>query len=103
MTAVFRGYKEAGLVLMFTEESGLTVDDLLETAWNTYHAGFKYVHERSGQGLRPADPQPPSALEGNVPASWAECAERAGYKRVASGAPEAVRYTHTPQPAGIIQ
>ncbi len=79
MLQVFAGYEAAGLLLLFTEESALSVDDLLETAWNTYHAGFKYVHERSGQGLRPAVPALPSALEGPLPASWLECATRAGY------------------------
>ena len=44
MVAVFAEYARAGLLLMFTEESALSVDDLIETAWNTYHAGFKYVH-----------------------------------------------------------
>ena len=68
-------------MLLFTEESALSVDDLLHTAWNTYHAGFKYVHERSGQGLRPAIPAPPSALDGPLPASWTECATAAGYVR----------------------
>ncbi len=78
---VFRQYEEAGILLLFTEESALSVDDLLHTAWNTYHAGFKYVHERSGQGLRPASPVPPSALDGPLPASWTECSTRAGYVR----------------------
>ncbi len=83
MTRVLEGYCRAGIVLLFTEESALSVEDLLETAWNTYHAGFKYVHERSGQGLRPAVTRPPSALEeGPSRASWSECAERAGYLRV---------------------
>lgn len=81
MEAVFRDYEAAGFLLIFTEESALSVDALLETAWNTYHAGFRYVHERSGQGLRPAVPEPASPLEGALPASWTECAERAGYVR----------------------
>jgi hypothetical protein len=81
MTRVFERYAEAGVVLLFTEETALAVEDLLETAWNTYHAGFKYVHERSGQGLRPAGIRPPSAFEESPPASWTECAERAGYVR----------------------
>ena len=81
MTAVFRAYEQAGIVLIFTEETALAVDDLLETAWNTYHAGFKYMHERSGQGLRPSYARPPSPLEGPLPASWTECAEQAGYVR----------------------
>jgi hypothetical protein len=81
MTAVLAGYERAGIVLLFTEETALAIEDLLATAWNTYHAGFKYVHERSGQALRPAVPRPPSALEGKLPMSWSECAERAGYVR----------------------
>lgn len=82
MISVFEGYERAGIVLVFTEESALSVDDLLETAWNTYHAGFKYVHERSGQGLRPASPAPASALGESIAASWDECATRAGYVRL---------------------
>jgi hypothetical protein len=82
MVEVFRGYETAGIVVIFTEESALSVDDLLETAWNTYHAGFKYVHERSGQGLRPAVPSPTPGLGPPLPASWVECATRAGYVRL---------------------
>jgi hypothetical protein len=82
MIAVFEGYERAGIVLLFTEESALAIDDLVETAWNTYHAGFRYVHERSGQGLRAATARPPLPLEGARPASWTECAERAGYVRL---------------------
>ena len=85
MVEIFRGYQEAGIVLIFTEESALSVDDLLHTAWNTYHAGFKYVHDKSGQGLRPAEPPPKDATPRygrTLKASWRECAERAGYVRV---------------------
>ena len=57
------------------------MDDLLETAWNTYHSGFRYVHERSGQGLRPATSPVPSTYGPPLPASWTECASRAGYVR----------------------
>jgi hypothetical protein len=101
MVAVFEGYARAGLVLLFTEESALALDDLLQTAWNTYHAGFRYVHERSGQGLRPAMPQPPSRLGKPLPASWAECATRAGYVRVEAycGRSRTI-YPHTP-PSGL--
>ena len=82
MEEVFRGYQEAGIILLFTEESALSVDDLLATAWNTYHAGFKYVHQRSGQGLRPASKGPISKLGRPLPASWNECATKAGYVRL---------------------
>ena len=81
MIEVFARYRRAGIVLLFTEESALSVDALLETAWNTYHGAFRYVHERSGQVLRPATPIPPSALGAPLPASWTECATRAGYVR----------------------
>lgn len=84
MVEVFAGYERAGIVLLFTEESALSVDDLLETAWNTYHGAFKYVHERSGQVLRPANPALPSPLGAPLPASWTECAQRAGYVRAAA-------------------
>jgi len=82
LRAVFSGYEAAGMVLLFTEESALSTADLLDTAWNTYHAGFRYVHERSGQGLRSASPGPPSPFGDRVRASWQECAESAGYRRV---------------------
>lgn len=84
MVAVFRAYEAAGILLLFTEESALSVDDLLETAWNTYHAGFRYVHERSGQGLRPAGPPAPTTLGRPLPASWNECATKAGYVRASA-------------------
>jgi hypothetical protein len=82
MIAVFRDYAQAGVLLLFTEESALRIDDLLATAWNTYHAGFRYVHEKSGQGLRPAEPAPPSSLGRSLGKSWRECAEAAGYVRI---------------------
>jgi hypothetical protein len=82
MVEVFRGYHEAGFVLLFTEESALSIDDLRATAWNTYHAGFKYVHDKSGQALRPAEPPPrPARLGRPMLAPWSECARRAGYVR----------------------
>ncbi|MDP2342044.1 MAG: hypothetical protein Q8O67_13890 [Deltaproteobacteria bacterium] len=82
MIDVFKGYADAGILLLFTEENALRVDDLLTTAWNTYHAGFRYVHEKSGQGLRPAEPAPPSRFGRSLQKSWRECAETAGYVRV---------------------
>lgn len=82
MVEVFRGYEAAGIVLLFTEESALSVEDLLRTAWNTYHASFRYVHDRSGQGLRPATTAPGSTMDPTLPASWLECATRAGYVRL---------------------
>ncbi|MBO1320569.1 hypothetical protein [Acanthopleuribacter pedis] len=75
MVEVFRGYADAGILLIFTEETGLSDDDLLNTAWNTYHAGFRHVHEMSGQGLRPSW----RSHEGGL-LSWSECARQAGYR-----------------------
>lgn len=80
MVRVFRAYREAGILLIFTEESSLTDAELLATGWNTYHAGFRYVHELSGQGLRPAGDGPDD--RGRL--SWKACVEKAGYK-VAAG------------------
>jgi hypothetical protein len=98
MTSVLAGYADAGIVLLFTEETGLGVDELLSSAWNTYHAGFKYVHERSGQGLRPAEERAPSPLETTPPLSWAECASAAGYVRVDAFSPRG-RTVHPFTPA----
>jgi len=81
MTSIFEVYEKAGLILLFTEENALSVDDLLETGWNTYHSGFRYVHERSGQGLRPAEAPAPSTHASPLPASWTEVATEAGYLR----------------------
>lgn len=75
MIEAFRGYAAAGVVVIFTEETGLTDADLRATAWNTYHAGFRYVHEMSGQGLRPSWD---SAFRKTL-WSWRRCAEAAGY------------------------
>ena len=72
---VFRGYEQAGFLLIFTEESALHDEALLHTAWNTYHAGFRYVHEMSGQGLRPAA----ESESGTERWSWRKCAELGGY------------------------
>ncbi len=82
MAEVFRGYHEAGILLLFTEENALSVDDLRATAYNTYHAGFKYVHEKSGQCLRPASPRPRPRLGPPLRAAWSECASEAGYVRL---------------------
>ena len=81
MIEVFRSYEDAGILLLFTEENALAIDDLRATAWNTYHAGFKYVHEKSGQGLRPAESRAPVRLGKPLRAAWSECARRAGYVR----------------------
>jgi hypothetical protein len=85
MIEVFRGYHDAGIVLAFTEESALSVDDLRATAFNTYHAGFRYVHDKSGQGLRPAEPTGrPERIGRPLLAAWSECARRAGYVRLSA-------------------
>lgn len=82
MISVFEGYRKAGIILLFTEENALSIDDLRATAFNTYHAGFKYVHEKSGQGLRPAEPRPRPRLGRRLRASWEQCATRAGYVKM---------------------
>lgn len=76
MAAMLRGYREAGVHIVFTEESGLTDDQIRTAAWNTYHAGFRYTHQISGQVPRapwPMDPPSPRL-------SWTEVFERAGYR-----------------------
>lgn len=79
MVKVFEAYREAGLVVIFVEESGLNVEQLRRSAWNSYHAGFRWVHQTSGQGLRA--PWPSGDPKARL--SWSECAERAGYEVVA--------------------
>ncbi len=81
MIRVFRAYAEAGIVLLFTEANAFSVRDLLSTAWNTYHAGFMYVHEKSGQGLRPARPIAEAHRGRRLRASWTRCGAAAGYVR----------------------
>jgi hypothetical protein len=71
---VFRKYCDAGFLLIFTEESALGDHDLLSTGWNTYHAGFRYVHELSGQGLRPA-----GGVDHQGRYSWKICSSLGGY------------------------
>jgi hypothetical protein len=75
MLEVFGIYQKAGILIIFTEETGLTDTDLLATAWNTYHAGFRFVHEMSGQGLRPSW----NRRYLQKVWSWRRCAQKAGY------------------------
>ena len=75
MIGVFEEYRQAGFVLIFTEESALSDEDVINTAWNTYHAGFRYVHEMSGQRLRPIW----DSGEEDQRWGWRRCAEEAGY------------------------
>jgi hypothetical protein len=84
MKQVFQGYADAGIILLFTEENALAIDDIRQTAWNTYHAAFKYVHEKSGQGLRPAEPRGNVRLGEGLRAAWSECAVSGGYRRIAA-------------------
>ncbi|MDA1113417.1 MAG: hypothetical protein O3A95_03855 [Planctomycetota bacterium] len=81
MTKVLSGYEGMGIVLLFTEENALSVEDLRNTAWNTYHSGFKYVHALSGQVLRPGVARTPHRSGHLMRASWEECALAAGYVR----------------------
>ena len=79
MVKVFSEYAKAGILVIFTEESGLTDKDLLATGFNTYHAGFRYVHEISGQGLRPVY----DSDDCHDRLSWQTCAEKGGYEVLA--------------------
>jgi len=101
MVEVFRGYHEAGIVLLFTEENALSIDDLRATAWNTYHAGFKFVHEKSGQGLRPAESRPRARLGRPLRAAWSECARKAGYVRADSYCTRTRKIYPYPPPSGF--
>jgi hypothetical protein len=74
IVSVFRQYCDAGMIVVFTEESALGDKDLQSTAWNTYHAGFRYVHELSGQGLRPVYGTDKVGRH-----SWRMCAALGGY------------------------
>ena len=95
MIAVFKAYCNAGIVLIFTEESGLSNEDLTRTGWNTYHAGFRYVHELSGQGLRPAfDTAEAMRL------SWKKCAENGGYRVLDKYSPKTRTIYPHPRPDG---
>ena len=73
VVAALRGYAGAGIVLLFIEETGLSASEIRETAWNTYHAGFRYTHELSGQCLRPSVDHP------DMRKSWSRCIAEAGY------------------------
>lgn len=79
MRGVFEAYCQAGLVLLFTEETALSIRDQMATAWNTYHPAFRYTHEKSGQGLRPSELNPPDPFGAVMPMSWIDCAEQGGY------------------------
>jgi hypothetical protein len=81
ITAVFKAYADAGIILIFTEETALSIADQQATAWNTYHPGFRYVHEKSGQGLRPSVDHSTSP-DDPLPLSWTSAAESGGYKRL---------------------
>jgi len=78
---VFRAYASAGIVLFFTEETALSIADQQATAWNTYHPAFRYVHEKSGQGLRPSVNRV-TAPNDPLPMSWTAAAEAGGYRRL---------------------
>jgi hypothetical protein len=100
MIEVFAGYERAGVVLLFTEENALAVEDLRATAWNTYHAGFRWVHDKSGQGLRPATPRAPRHGGHALRAAWDDCARHAGYVRAAAYCSRSRRIYPTTPPDG---
>jgi hypothetical protein len=79
MIHIFKEYSKNGIIIAFTEESALRDEDLLLTGWNTYHAGFKFMHNISGQGLRPALDIHDTKDE-NPKFSWKKCAELGDYR-----------------------
>jgi len=52
MVHVFGQYRRAGISLVFIEETALSTEQIRAAGWNTYHAGFRWIHEVSGQFLR---------------------------------------------------
>ena len=78
---VFKAYADAGIVLIFTEETALSIADQRATAWNTYHPAFRYVHEKSGQGLRPSINRN-TGPDDPLPLSWTAAARAGGYRRM---------------------
>ena len=97
MIDVFQQYCAAGLIVIFTEETGLSDDDLRATGWNTYHAGFRYVHDLSGQGLRPADDRDERHF---TRFSWSKCARLGGYEVMADYTTRTRTIFPHPQPSG---
>jgi len=75
MVEVFKKYSEAGILLIFAEETGLRDEEILSSAFNTYHAGFRYCHQMSGQGLRSCYDS-----EDDENYSWHKCATQGGYQ-----------------------
>ncbi|HSA60181.1 MAG TPA: hypothetical protein VLJ37_10915 [bacterium] len=76
MISVLRQYREAGITIAFSEESGLTDRQIRDSGWNSYHAGFRWTHQVSGQRLRTPWPMDPPTER----LSWTEVFERAGYR-----------------------
>ncbi|HEX5038017.1 MAG TPA: hypothetical protein VFX30_12730 [bacterium] len=76
MIATLRRYRDAGMIVVFTEESGLTGPQIRDAGWNSYHAGFRWTHQVSGQGLRAPWPMDPPGDR----LSWVEVFEKAGYR-----------------------
>ncbi len=72
---VIRKYHDLGIIIVSDETSDLTANQLRDTAFQTYHAGFQWVHETSGQILRPAwrYDKPMNRL------SWQEVFTQGGY------------------------
>ncbi len=78
--AVARSYREANASVAFSEESALSLEQILEAGWGTYHAGFLWCHETSGQRLHA-----PWLYEDAMPRqSWKEIFEEAGYRIAAT-------------------
>lgn len=75
MVKIFQKYREAGIILVFVESTDYTTEQIRDSAWQSYHGGFRWVHQTSGQRLRA-----PWRIKATDRLSWSEIATHAGYE-----------------------
>ncbi|MDO8519120.1 MAG: hypothetical protein Q7T11_03025, partial [Deltaproteobacteria bacterium] len=86
MIEIFEKYRKAGIVLAFVETTDFTTEQIRASGWQSYHAGFRWVHRTSGQILRG-----PYRMDGQERMSWTEIAEAAGYEILGKYSPSTNR------------
>ncbi len=69
-------YRQAGILMMPVEASALTTPMQRASAWQSYNAGFTWVHETSGQRLR----SPVRYTSPHHRHSWPDLFQAAGYR-----------------------